>query len=289
MKKKGKLIDAILLIGILVGVLIFLFPRISDLYYSNKVNKEIETYTTKTNELKDTEIDERMFMAQAYNKSLLVNTGIGVSDPFSKKDLDKAKKEYAKMLEVNEQIAYLEIPKINLKLPIFAGTDEEILQKGVGHLEKTSLPIGGASTHSVVTAHRGLLNKKLFTDLDKLEIGDRFYVKNLKETIAYQVSDINIIEPTDYDKLQIEKDKDQMTLLTCTPYMVNSHRLLVTGQRIMLDEGIFNHDIKVSQIETRYFRMFIGVSIISVILLIIIVILIGRNKNLKKRLEYQDK
>lgn len=138
------------------------------------------------------------------------------------------------MLEVNEQLGYLAIPTIGLDLPIYAGTSAKVLEKGSGHLEGSSLPVGGQSTHSVLTAHRGLPSARLFTDLNQLKKGDRFYVTNLKETLAYKVNQIKVIEPSQLDALTIVEGKDYVTLLTCTPYMINSHRLLVRGERISL-------------------------------------------------------
>lgn len=136
------------------------------------------------------------------------------------------------MLEAREKIGYIDIPKINQQIPVYAGTSEDVLQHACGHLEGTSLPIGGKSTHSVITAHRGLPQVKLFRDLDKMEVGDVFYYTNVKETLAYQVDQILVIEPWNFDPVLVVEGKDYMTLLTCTPYMINSHRLLVRGHRI---------------------------------------------------------
>ena len=136
------------------------------------------------------------------------------------------------MLEVREMIGHIEIPKIGQDLPVYAGTSEEVLQKGVGHLEGTSLPVGGNSTHSVLTAHSGLPEATLFTELRKLEIGDKFYIHNIKEILAYQVDQIKVVEPTDFNDLLIDPGHDYVTLLTCTPLMINTHRLLVRGHRV---------------------------------------------------------
>src|SRR3712207_2846628 len=145
--------------------------------------------------------------------------------------LFRSRNEYARMLEVHEKIGYIQIPSLDLSLPIYAGTAETVLQKGVGHMEGTSLPIGGESTHCVLTAHTGLNTARMFTDIDKLKKGDIFLVENIKETLAYKVDNIQVIEPTDFSSLVIVPKEDHITLLTCTPYMVNSHRLLVRGIR----------------------------------------------------------
>ena len=133
-------------------------------------------------------------------------------------------------------MGYLEIPKIGVELPIFHGTSDEVLYEGAGHMVGTSLPVGGAGTHAVLTGHTGLTDRKLFTDLTKLEIGDQFVITVLDEKLAYQVDDIAVIEPTDTGWFSIDPDGDQVTLFTCTPYGINSHRLLVTGHRIAYEE-----------------------------------------------------
>ena len=139
------------------------------------------------------------------------------------------------------------IPKINQDLPIYAGSGEENLQRGVGHLEGTSLPVGGASTHAVLTAHRGLPTARLFTDLDKMRRGDRFYIEHLGGKLAYQVDDIKVITPDRLEELSIVPDEDYVTLLTCTPYMINSHRLLVRGKRIPYKESVEHKDQELGQ------------------------------------------
>ena len=136
------------------------------------------------------------------------------------------------MLEVAEKIGFVEIPKIDVNLPIYAGTSMEVLDKGCGHLEGTSLPVGGPSTHAVLTAHRGLPKAKMFRELDKLKEGDVFYVHNIQTVLAYKVDRIMTVEPSNFDPILVEEGKDYTTLLTCTPYMINSHRLLVRGHRI---------------------------------------------------------
>ncbi len=139
---------------------------------------------------------------------------------------------YARMLEVREKIGYIDVPKINQQIPVYAGTSEDVLQHACGHLEGTSLPIGGKDTHAVITAHRGLPQVKLFRDLDKMEVGDLFFFTNVKETLAYKVDQILVVEPWNFEPVLVVEGKDLMTLLTCTPYMINSHRLLVRGHRV---------------------------------------------------------
>ena len=135
-------------------------------------------------------------------------------------------------------MGYIEIPKIKALLPIYHGTTEEVLQSGVGHLESTSLPVGGESTHAVLSGHRGLTTARLFTDLDQMEEGDVFYIKVLHETLAYQVDQILTVLPSETEALAVTAGADQVTLVTCTPYMINTHRLLVRGERIPYEEAV---------------------------------------------------
>lgn len=172
-------------------------------------------------ELEQEEIDRRLALAHAFNEAL--NGGANeVTDPYSEEEKQEGVAEYARMLEIHEKMGVVEVPKINEKLPIYAGTAEEILQKGVGHLEGTSLPVDGNSTHSVLIAHSGLSTAKLFTDLEKLEIGDKFYIHHIGGTLAYQVNQIKVIKPTDFSDLLIEPGHDYVTLLTCTPTGINT-------------------------------------------------------------------
>ncbi len=224
-----KFINHLTSIIILTGIFIVSYPAISQIYYNYINQQTISDFDSGKKNLTSAEIQERMTLAEAYNQSL---QNVEISDPYTQEQLDAGRTEYARMLTVHEKIGTISIPSIDVDLPIYAGSSEEVLQKGVGHLEGTSLPIGGTSTHSVLTAHTGLPNARLFTDLDKVEKGDKFYITNIKETIAYEVDSISVVEPSDFDSLMVVPDEDYVTLLTCTPYMINSHRLLVRGHRI---------------------------------------------------------
>lgn len=221
----------------LLGLALILFPLVSQLAYYQASRVTIEEFDDSVSQMDLTEVNRRIDLAHAYNASLKGQNGqsIQVHDPFTAQEKQEGRAEYARMLEVNEQIGYVDIPKIGEKLPVYAGTQEEVLQKGAGHIEGTSLPVGGSATHTVITAHRGLPTARLFTDLDQLEEGDVFYITNLKETLAYQVDDQVVIEPHEVEYLDLRGEEDIATLLTCTPYMINSHRLLVTGHRIPYD------------------------------------------------------
>lgn len=227
MKEKFKRNWKIILLFI-TGFLIASYPIISNWYYTVENNNQIVDFKDAVDEMSQAEIDERIDLARAYNETLDPSK---LADPYTDRE-KKGVENYARMLEAREKIGYLDVPKINQQIPVYAGTSEDILQKACGHLEGTSLPIGGKSTHSVITAHRGLPQVKLFRDLDKMEVGDVFYYTNVKETLAYQVDQILVIEPWNFDPVLVVEGKDYMTLLTCTPYMINSHRLLVRGHRI---------------------------------------------------------
>ena len=224
-----KLINHLTTFIILAGIIIVSYPVISQMYYNYVNQQTINDFDSGRKQLTSEEIDKRIQLAQAYNASL---QNFAITDPYTEEQLEQGRTEYARMLTVREKIASIHIPDIEINLPIYAGSGEDVLQKGVGHLEGTSLPIGGVNSHAVLTGHNGLPNSRLFTDLDKLKVGDKFYITNIKETLAYQIDSITVIEPTDFSSLVIFPDQDYVTLLTCTPYMINSHRLLVRGQRI---------------------------------------------------------
>lgn len=232
MKKNNKIlikfINYLTTFLVFLGILIISYPMVSRMYYYNVSQKNIDEFKEGVKKITSEEILQRMSLAKSYNDSL---SNINVEDPYMRKKHEEGKNEYTRMLEVQEKIGYIQIPSLDLSLPIYAGTSESVLQKGVGHMEGTSLPIGGESTHCILTAHTGLNTARMFTDIDKLKKGDIFLIENIKETLAYKVDSIQVIEPTDFSQLVIVPKEDYVTLLTCTPYMVNSHRLLVRGVR----------------------------------------------------------
>ncbi|HEM6215086.1 TPA: class C sortase [Streptococcus suis] len=227
--KKGLSKQSILLKLIFVfGLLITVYPLISQFYYRYESDREVESFYEQAQQLPSEEVSKRLEKARAYNQTLDPSK---MQDPYSEEE-KAGIAEYARMLEVKEKIGFVEIPKINEQIPIYAGTTEDVLQKGAGHLEGASLPVGGESTHTVISAHRGLPNASLFTNLDRLKIGDQFYIHNIAETLAYEVDQILVVEPSDFDPVMVQSGEDYATLLTCTPYMINSHRLLVRGHRV---------------------------------------------------------
>lgn len=225
----------------LVGFGILAYPTIADQWNSYRQSKLISEYDTAVSQMAEEDFDEAWAAARAYNDSFSQNSI--TSDVFGVNEAEDIREtEYWKVLNISGDgvMGYLEIPKINIKLSIYHGTSEEVLQTGVGHMNGSKLPIGGESNHSVLSAHRGLPSAKLFTDIDQLEEGDRVYLHILNEDMAYAVDRIlPMIDKDDYDALEdavkIEDGQDHITLFTCTPYGVNSHRLLVRGHRVPYD------------------------------------------------------
>lgn len=251
----------------ILGFLVLIYPQVSRIYYRVESTQEVSNFDKEKKNLSDEEVKRRMDLAEAFNDSLVNQV---TEDPYAKDRQAKGRAEYARMLELHEQIGHIQIPSIDVNIPIRAGTSEEVLQTSAGHLEGTSLPIGGNSTHTVITAHSGLPTAKLFSDLKKVKIGDRFYIHNLKETIAYEVDQILTVVPEDFSNLLIVPGHDYATLLTCTPIMVNSHRLLVRGHRVPYSESIDDNFILSSQREFMYKYIFIGVIFFIVLMLILI-------------------
>ncbi|MFR7349554.1 class C sortase [Peptoniphilus sp.] len=227
-KSNGKKKIWPLVVLFIAGFVIMMYPIISNYYYRIEANNQILEFTENAKKLDNNEILRRIELAEAYNSVLDPSR---LADPYTDKEKEGIA-EYARMLEVKEKMGFVEIPKIDTNLPIYAGTSNEVLNKGVGHLEGTSLPIGGKSTHTVLTAHRGLPSARLFRDLDKLEKGDIFYVHNIQTVLAYEVDQILTVDPSNFDPVLVVDGEDYATLLTCTPYMINSHRLLVRGHRV---------------------------------------------------------
>lgn len=264
----------------LLGLVIFAYPVISNYVYQRTADTVNNDFDEAVAQIDDTKIQENLTLAYAYNVFLSETTGnIRLEDPYTQAEKEAGLAEYARMLEINEQMGYVQIPKIRLEAPIYAGTSEAVLQKGIGHMEGTSLPVGGESTHSVITGHRGLPSAELFTELDELEIGDKFYIKYIGGTLAYEVDQIKVVEPTDFSQITIEEGQDYLTLLTCTPYMVNSHRLLVRGHRIEYAEAVKEKEIRENQIGGNYQELFF----IAAAGLVVVLSLVGVKMYLSKK------
>lgn len=222
----GKRIISILLL--IAGGLVLGYPFISNYLSAKNSSYTTAAYDKKLQEMSVEGLKKLWLEAEEYNENL---TGSPVHDPFIPGSGIVMPKNYYRVLDVDGIMARIEIPKISVNLPIYHGTADKVLQKAVGHLEGSTLPIGGRSRHAVITGHTGLAHAKIFTNLVELTLGDQFYIKILDKTLAYQVDQIKVIEPNQTEALKVVEGQDYVTLLTCTPYGVNSHRLLVRGKR----------------------------------------------------------
>ncbi len=216
---------------------ITLYPLISTAYNEKHQSKIQTQYQEQVAQVNDSEIHNARELAIAYNEA--IQPGAQLTEAFSNEALLWASEDYAEQLNItgNGTMGYVNIPKIDVHLPIFHGTDSATLERGIGHLLGSSLPVGGDTTHTVLTAHSGMANQKIFSDLPQLKIGDVFYLEVLGETLAYQVDQIKTVLPYDTTYLGIEEGQDYCTLITCTPFGVNTHRLLVRGSRIPYEEA----------------------------------------------------
>ena len=207
-----------------------LYPVISNVMNSSKAGVVINDYSSEVASNTVNKNEVLIEEARNYNKNL---STVDIVDAFTNPKENESD-EYKSILNINENgmMGYLNIPKIDIKVPIYHGTSNEVLQKGVGHLEGSSFPVGGESTHSVLSAHSGLPSARLFTDLNQLKVGDMFYIYILDQVFAYKVDQVLVVEPADVDALDLQKGEDYVTLVTCTPYAVNTHRLLVRGTRV---------------------------------------------------------
>lgn len=240
-KKRSALPKILMILVFMIGLGIFMYPILSNLYANFYHTRVIDSYRETVDKKSQSEKSDLVKNMMQYNKEMATGEGV-IQDPYSKPGNKKqAKKTQHKVLDalekkLGEVLGYITIPELDAKLPIYNGTTDYQLQKGVGVLPGTSLPIGGEGAHSVITGHRGLPSSKLFSDLPKMEKGDTFFIDILDETHEYQVDQIKTVLPENISDLQLTPGKDYITLLTCTPYMVNTHRLLVRGVRVPMKE-----------------------------------------------------
>ncbi|MBO5556855.1 MAG: class C sortase [Oscillospiraceae bacterium] len=231
-KKKSSRTTVLLVLVLLLGVGIMAYPTVSDWWNSMHATQAIAAYSQVVEHTDEGKLSELLEAARAYNDRLSRK-----EIPYEMSDEELA--EYKSLLDVSGDgiMGYVQVPSLRVNIPIYHTTDETVLQIAVGHLEWTSLPIGGESTHAVLSGHRGLPSAKLFTDLDKMREGDLFTITVLNQTITYQVDQIRIVEPGDVSELSIVPGEDYCTLVTCTPYGINTHRLLVRGHRTANEQG----------------------------------------------------
>ncbi len=236
----------------LAGLGMLLYPFAANAWNTRRDNRLISEYLEQVAATDRSEYEEWFTKAYEYNASLV---GSGVPDAFAYYNVEKDSVYLSQLAYRDDGImGYITIPKIDVNLPIYHTTAEDVLEQGIGHLQGSSLPVGGASTHCVLLGHRGLPSAELFTDLDLLEIGDHFYLHVLDETLAYEVDQILDVAPTETDSLAITEGEDYVTLMTCTPYGVNTRRLLVRGHRVDYDAGVEAAEgaEPVSSMQTRY-------------------------------------
>ena len=229
---KNRKSTIVLLLVFLIGLSLLLYPTVSDYWNSFHQSQAIAGYAEAVSEMDETSYEQILAEAQSYNEGLRSNN-------HRYQPTEEETEQYEKLLNISGSgiMSYIEIPVIGVSLPIYHGVEDTVLQIAIGHIEGSSLPVGGPSTHCVVSGHRGLPSAKLFTDLDKLVEGDTFLLRVLDEVLTYEVDQIHIVEPHEVDLLEIEEGQDLCTLVTCTPYGVNSHRLLVRGHRIENQES----------------------------------------------------
>ena len=272
-KKKDNYITLLLFLILLAGLSLLLYPSVSDYWNSLHQTRAIATYAEEVANLNQDQYDEIWAAAESYNASL--------TDRVNAYQLsDAQKEEYQQLLNVSGLgiMGYIEIPEIDVSLPIYHGTEDPVLQVAVGHLEWSSLPVGGESTHCVLSGHRGLPSAKLFTNLDKLREGDTFLLRVLDEILTYEVDQILIVEPQDTAALEIVEGQDYCTLVTCTPYGINTHRLLVRGHRIDNIEEVKTVRVTADAVQIEPMLVAPVVAIPMLLILLILLLLPRRRK-----------
>ena len=276
-KKSGILTTVLLVLVFLVGLALLLYPTISNYWNSLHQSQAIVNYDQELDQLTEETYARLWAEAEEWNRTI-AHRSFTLTDEQSE--------VYYDLLDFSDQniMGYLEIPSIGVSLPVGHGTGDDVLQRSVGHLEWSSLPVGGESTHCVLSGHRGLPSSELLTNIDHLEPGDRFYIHVLGETLEYKVDNIAVVEPNDFSLLGIAQGEDYVTLLTCTPYGINSHRLLVRGTRVNTDNkepsAVPQLSNEVREIKTGY--LVAGVLLAVLVLVFIWLIIDSRRKKKKK-------
>ncbi|MFQ9546215.1 MAG: class C sortase [Clostridium sp.] len=276
----------------IIGLGIMLYPIISNLYIEHHQGNIIDEYNKTVESMPDDTLEKEREKAEGYNKMLTGN--MIITDPFDPEAQKKLEEnsDYYNILNIGNDniIGYIKIPKINVSLPIYHGTSEDVLKRGVGHLQNTSFPIGGEGTHAVLSGHTGLSSAKLFTDLDKLEEGELFFIEVLGEKLAYKIDQIKIVEPSETSDLVIKSGEDYVTLVTCTPYGINSHRLLVRGTRIPYTEDVEkeakneeNSKVKSTWRDEYFKALAVGLGGLSILGVILIIIVLIKKKGRRKK------
>lgn len=254
-----------------------LYPVISSMMNSGKAHVVITDYSDTIADNSNNKNQELIDEARKYNSNL---SSVNIVDAFSNPKEDESD-EYRNILNINENgmMGYLSIPKIDIKIPIYHGTSNEVLQKGVGHFEGSSFPVGGKGTHAVLSAHSGLPSARLFTDLNQLRVGDMFYIYILDQVFAYKVDQVLVVEPSDVEALELQKGEDYVTLVTCTPYAVNTHRLLVRGTRVEYSPEVLESIPVQKTLAKDEIILYVSLGFVFVVLLFVIFFVFkGRKK-----------
>ena len=283
-KKKNFICNIFFLLVFLAGAGVFLYPTVSDMWNQYRNARLVSRYDEAVTDLSDNEYEKLWNEAKEYNAEHPVNS---IADAFGEKDDYVLTQPYDQVLDPNGEglMGSIEIPKINAKLAIYHGLSKTVLEKGVGHVEGTSLPVGGKSTHAVLAAHRGLPSAKLFTDLDQMKKGDIFILHILGKNLAYKVDQIKTVLPEETGELDIVEGEDHVTLVTCTPYGVNTHRLLVRGIRTKYAEGEIRNDETISQrLAVTDPRKVLAGGFAVLVVLILLIYLSVRYRDKKRRL-----
>ena len=273
-KNKNNFFIFLIVFIFLTGISMVLYPYLSQYLYEKNSAKVINDYQHVTNKLSNETITQELEKCYKYNNEILNNYMI-LTDPFDPNSFPVTEQNYKDLLNFDDVMANIQIPAINVNLPIYHGTSEKILKKGVGHLENTSLPVGGNGTHAVLSAHRGLASAKLFTDLNKLKSGDKIIINVLNETLVYEVYDIEIVDPDNVDSLRAVQNQDIITLVTCTTYGINTQRLLVHARRT--EDLNSSNNINNNEIQNNFNVQ----NLIILILIIFILIFIKMNISTK--------
>lgn len=283
-KKKNFVWNIFFVLVFLAGAGVFLYPTVSDMWNQYRNARLVSRYDEAVTDLSDNEYEKLWNEAKEYNAEHPVNS---IVDAFGEKDDYVLTQPYDQVLDPNGAglMGSIEIPKINAKLAIYHGLSKTVLEKGVGHVEGTSLPVGGKSTHAVLAAHRGLPSAKLFTDLDQMKKGDIFILHILGKNLAYKVDQIRTVLPEETGELDIVEGEDHVTLVTCTPYGVNTHRLLVRGIRTKYAEGEIRNDETIShRLAVTDPRKVLAGGFAVLIVLILLIYLSVRYRDKKRRL-----
>lgn len=271
---KNKLFYIILVVAFVAGLSLLLYPTISNAYNTWLQSRAIAEYSQQADQMDQEIYRQELEKAQAHNKALLERTS-----PYSLTEELQAQYENTLAVTTGGIMAYVEIPAINVTLPIAHGTSEEVLRDKIGHLEWSSLPVGGKNTHCVISGHRGLPSAELFTNIDHLEMGDKFYIHVLGQSLEYQVCHIAVVEPEDQRLLRIEEGQDLVTLVTCTPYGINSHRLLIRGIRTDREGAELPGDIYVkNEVSNVDIVVLVSVILVAVAMVAFVAVLLGTKK-----------